>query len=205
MTEETKPNVIRFQNVIASYANVYVPHKGKDRYDSNFNFDPSNKDHAAKILEIKTEAARVAREKWGEKVDLKKLKLGFGMIDEDAKYCPGWWFLQTWSKDAPYVVNRSNEITKSRKDAESVYSGATVNSSTSAFAWEYAEVDKAGNKTGMVKKGVSFNLRPIQFVEATPEFSERAAVDINDEFTALGDAANKAAAGGGAQKDPFAD
>lgn len=203
MSEETKPNVIRFKNVIASYANVYQPRKGKDRHDCNFNFDPSNKDHAAKILEIKQEAARVAKEKWGEKVDLKKLKMGFGTIDEDAKYCPGWWFLQTWSKDAPYVVNRSNEITKGRKDPESVYSGATVNSSTTAFAWEYAE-QKNGVPTGMIKKGVSFNLRPIQFVEATPEFSDRAAVDVNEEFEALGDAANKAA-GGAAGKDPFLD
>ena len=141
MSETSKPNVIRFKNVIASYAHVYEPRNGK-RYEISFQFDPSNKDHAAAILAIKTEAARVAKEKFGDKVDLKKLKLGFGAIDDDAKYNPGWWALQTWCKkeDVPIVVNRSNEVTKSRKDAEAVYSGATVNSSTTAFAFAIGKI-----------------------------------------------------------------
>lgn len=206
MSEVSAPNVIKLKNVLASYFHGYQPKKGaKPRYESNFLLDPSNKAHAATILAIKQEAARVAKEKFGDKVDLKKLKLGFGTNDEDSKFCPGFFFVQTWSKlddGPPIIVNRGREPTNG-KDPESVYAGATVHTSTTAFAWEFTEKGEDGSK-GITKRGVSFNLRPIQFVEKTPAFSQRSEIVIDEEFEALGDAANKASGEVGGD-DPFKD
>lgn len=199
MTESTQ-NVIKLKNVIASYFYGYEPRKSaRPRYESNFLLDPSNKEHAAAILAIKNEAVRVAKETFGEKVDIKKLKYGYGTNDSDAKYGADMFFVQAWNKDKPIIVNRGRELTDG-KSPESVYSGATVNTSVTAFAWEYTEKNADGTK-GMTKRGVSFNLRPIQFAEATPRFSQREDVDIDAEFEALGDASGKAAGG----KDPFED
>lgn len=200
----SEANVIKLKNVIASYPHVYEPRKGKNpRYESNFLLDESNAEHAKTIAAIKQEAARVAKEKFGDKVDLKKLKLAWGNNPEDAKYGAGMWFIQAWNKEPPIVVNRGRELTKSSKDPEAVYAGALVNTSVTAFAWEYKE-----EESGMTKRGVSFNLRPIQFVagvkEGYPAFSQRAEVDIDQEFEALGDAANKASGNTTGEVDPFA-
>lgn len=195
----SETNVVKLKNVIASYTHVYEPRKGpRPRFESNFLLDPSNAEHAKAIAEIKKEAARVAKEKFGDKVDLKKLKLAWGTNPEDAKYGANLFFVQAWNKDAPIVVDRARNPTFKRTEKEAVYAGATVNTSVTAFAWEFKEPE-----SGLTKRGVSFNLRPIQFVEATPPFSERAEVDIDQEFEALGDAANKAS-GGAVEEDPFA-
>lgn len=185
--------VIKLPNVFASYFHGYAPRKGKNpRYESAFLLDPSKKEHAAAIKQIKAEAERVFKEKFPQ-VPLKKAKMGYGENEEDAKYGANMFFVQTWSKlddGPPVIVNRQREPTV-KGGNESVYAGATVNTSTNAFAWSYVEKGEDGSK-GVTKYGVSFNLRPIQFVAKTPAFSERGEIDVDKEFEALGDAADKA-------------
>lgn len=184
----TELKVIKLVSVLASYFHGYEPRKGNNpRFESSFLLDPSNKAHAKAIKDIQAEAERVFKDKF-PKIPLKKAKMGYGENDEDAKYGAGFFKVQAWSKleDRPVIVNRQREPTV-KGGKESVYSGATVNTSVSAFAWEYKD-----KESGMTKYGVSFNLRPVQFVEATPPFSERPEIDVDKEFEALGDAAEKA-------------
>jgi hypothetical protein len=199
---ETEKKIVKIKNGRASYPYLYKPRPqagGKDpRYEMSVLLDPSNKDHAAKILELKNEAARIAKDFHGEKVQLSKLKMPWGVVPEDAPFCAGWFFLQMWSKDRPVIVNRANEPTVSENDPEAVFPGATVNTNPTFFGWKYTE-----KETGMTKIGVSANLRTVQFVSGDPKkdrFGGRAPIDVEDEFEAIG---NAAAAVSGA--DPFAD
>lgn len=194
------PNVIKVKGARLSYPFVYKPrgaNKNKDpRFEASFLLDPSNKEHAATIAALKNEAAAVAKAKWGDDFKKLKLKLCFNTNPEDAAYCPGWFVLQTWNKERPLIVTRANVPTVSENDKEAVFAGSYVNTNTTFFPWEFKDPD-----TGMTKRGVSANLRSIQFVSGSAEdrFSQRGSVNADDEFEAIGEAA--AVAGG----DPFAD
>jgi hypothetical protein len=203
MTDIEK-KILKIKGGLLSYTYVYEPRPqagGKPpRFEASVLLDPSNAEHAAKILELKNEAARIAKDYHGDKVQLSKLKMPWGIVAEDAPYCAGWFFLQMWSKDRPVVVNRANEPTVSESDPQAVFAGATVNTNPTFFGWKFTE-----KETGMTKIGISANLRTLQYVSGDPNkdrFGGRSAVNVDDEFEAIGDAAGKA--GDTPAVDPFA-
>lgn len=193
--------IVKIKGGRASYPRVYEPRKaatGKDpKFELTVLLDPSNAEHAKKILEIKLECAKVAKDFFGDKVDVKKLKMPFDVLDAEAEYCAGWFKLSMWNKERPLVVNRANVPTVSEKDNEAIFAGCTINTNPTFFGWEFKE------EGGMVKKGVSANLRTVQYVSGTDEDrfgGGSRTVNVEDEFEAIGEAA---AVAGGAS-DPFA-
>jgi hypothetical protein len=193
--------IVKIKEGRLSYPYVYEPREQSEgkppRYEASVNLDPTRKDHAAKIAELKAEAAKVAKEFHGEDVKLSKLKMPWGIVPEDSAYCPGWFFLQMWSKDRPVIVNRSNEPT-TQDSPQAVFAGATVNTNPTFFGWKFTDP-----KTKMTKLGVSANLRTLQYVSGDPtkdRFGGRSPVNVDDEFEAIGDAA-----GATSGADPFAD
>jgi hypothetical protein len=186
LTDKPQQNIVKITNALASYAHVYTARsidgdEKKKRFSMTALLDPSNATHQKQIKAVKAEALRVGKEKFPN-IPENKLEMPYGTC-EDTDVKPGWFFVKMWNSTRPLVVNRNNEPT-AEGDAESIYSGATVNTNPTFFAWEFT------NKDGKVmKRGVSANLRSTQFVAATPPFG-RAAPVADEEFEALGDQAD---------------
>lgn len=200
MSDEA-PKVIKLKDWRSSYAHVYVPRaieKGKDpRFSMDVYADPSRTDHAAQILALKQEAARIGKEKFPD-IDVKKLDLPFGIQDDEDHPMSGHFYLKMWNLERPLVTNRNNTPTTKDDTKEKVYSGCRVNTNPTFFAWEFKN-----NEGKVMKRGVSANLRSVQFVADDEAFGGRSQVNPDDEFEAIGAAADKAS-GGGAAADPFA-
>jgi hypothetical protein len=198
---ENAPKVIKLTDVRSSYAHVYVARaieEGKEpRYSMDVYLDPSRKDHAAQILAIKQEVARVGKLKFPD-IDVKKLEVPFFTQDEEGHPLQGHVCLKMWNLERPLVTNRNNTPTTKDDSKEKVYSGCRVNTNPTFFAWEFR------NKDGKVmKRGVSANLRCVQFVEDDAAFGGRSQINPDDEFQKIGDAAD-AASGEEGTADPFA-
>lgn len=202
---ETEKKVVKLTEARASYPYIYGEGRKqaagkKPRWESTFLLDPSRVDHQKQILEIKQEVARVAREFHGDKIDIKKIKLPFSTLADDAQFCPGFFAVQAWSNERPLVVSRARVPTVKETDNEGVFAGAWLNTNLTFFGWSFVD-----QETKMTKKGVSANLRAIQYVKGDPStdrFGGRAPIDVEDEFEALGDAADANTPAG---KDPFDD
>lgn len=196
----TEPVIVKLTNVRSSYAHVYKARaieEGKEpRYSMDVYLDDSNAEQAKQLLQVKQEVARVGKERFPD-VDVKKLELPFAKVDDESSPFNGQWRLKMWNKTRPLVVDRNRNPTANEEDKEHVYSGCRVNTNPTFFAWEYK------TKEGKVmKRGVSANLRSVQFDDDDEPLAGRAAPVADDEFEAIGDAAAKA--GGGASADPFA-
>lgn len=197
----TEPVIVKLKSARASYAHVYKARaieEGKEpRYSMDVYLDPSNADHAKQILAVKQEVARVGKECFPD-LDLKKLEVPFAVVDDKSSPFNGQFKLKMWNKTRPLVVDRNRNPTVGEDDKDHVYSGCYVNTNPTFFAWEYK------NKQGVVmKRGVSANLRSVQFDADGDKLSGFAAPVADDEFEAIGDAAAKAGGGAGAA-DPFA-
>lgn len=195
----TEPVIVYLKNARSSYAHVYKARaieEGKEpRYSMDVYLDPSNADHAKQILAVKQEVARVGKERFPD-LDVKKLEVPFAVVDEADSPFSGQFKLKMWNKTRPLVVDRNRNPTVGEEDTDHIYSGCRVNTNPTFFPWEYK------NKQGVVlKRGVSANLRSVQFVADDEPLAGRAAPVADDEFEAIGDAAAKA---GGASADPFA-
>jgi hypothetical protein len=189
-----------------SYAYLATPKpkpqkNGKDvpaRYETVVLLDPTNPAHKKSIDEIKAEAIRVAQEKFGANVELKKLVLAFGngdkkAIDEDGQVNPtyeayrGMFYVNTSTSDKPRIYNRNREII-GKDHPQFPYSGCYANVNFDLYAWTFTE-------NNMTRRGVSVNLQAVQFDHDGEAFGGRTNVNPEDDFEALGDAPGTASAG----------
>ncbi len=170
---------IRLKNVRLSFARLDKPQSftaGQDpRFEATALLDPSNADHAALIKLVKNEAARIAKEVYGEIPA--NIELSFGEANKHAKkskydgYKDMFW-LACHNKIRPGVANRAaNPVAPG--DAQFPYSGCYINLTVTPWAIKNAFVPR-----------VSFNLLAVQFVKDGPAFG-REPVDVQEEFDAL--------------------
>lgn len=178
------------------------PKNGKEvagRYETVVLLDPSNAEQKAAIDAIKADAVRVAKAAFGDNVELKKLVLAFGngdkkAIDEDGGVNPtyeaykGMYYINTSTSGKPLIANRRGELVD-KTSAQFPYSGCYCNVKVSLYPWTFTE----GNVT---RRGISVDLRSVQFVADGEAFGGRTAINPEEEFEALGDAP-------GSAPDPF--
>jgi hypothetical protein len=107
-----------------------------------------------------------AREKWGDKLDMKSVKMPFrdaGEKDYEG-YEPGHVFINPWSKNKPGIVNAQRQDVLLPGD---VWAGQLVRFNVTPFAW-----------LNSGKKGVSFGLNHVQLVKIdTPRIDGRASAE----------------------------
>lgn len=194
MTQE-KRKVIKLPEGRLSYAYLTTPRAKPPRADGSIPepkyeavvlLDPTKPAHAKVIAEIKAEMVRMAAE--DPKLagtPVKKLVLGCGSgdkkaVDEEGEANPsyesfkGMFYVNAANDRRPLIGNRSGqEIGKD--DAQFPYSGCYANVKVTPFAWHH---------TPTKRRGISFDLRSIQFVKDGPAFG-RGALDAESEFEPL--------------------
>jgi hypothetical protein len=172
------------------------PKNGKEvapRYETVVLLDPSNAAQKAAIDQVKAEAVRIAKAEWGDNVELKKLVLAFGngdkkAIDEDGAINPtyeafkGMYYVNTSTSDKPLIANRRGELIE-KTNAQFPYSGCYANVRVTLYPWKYTEPGST-----MTRRGISVDLRSVQFVKDGDAFGGRTAINPEEEFEALGDA-----------------
>lgn len=179
------------------------------RYETVVLLDPSNVEQKAAIDAIKADAVRVAKAAFGANVDLKSLVLAFGngdkkafdtIVDDDtgqvlrtenptyAAY-KGMYYVNTSTPDKPLIANRRGELVD-KTNAQFPYSGCYANVKVTLYPWTFTE-EGVGTR-----RGISVDLRSVQFVADGEAFGGRAAINPEEEFEALGDAP-------GSAPDPF--
>lgn len=148
----------------------------KPRYEATFLLDPSDKEHARQIKEIKQAALKVAREKWGKDIP-KNLKKNFGLADEEGLEYDGYegmfFFRSALPADRgrpPVVDRRKSPITA---EDGVIYAGCYVNATVSVWAQD--------NNYG---KRINGTLRAVQFVKDGEAFGAPP-VDADEEFDEL--------------------
>jgi hypothetical protein len=182
MSKSLTSEIIKLKNARGSFLRLWVPKAFQEgqtpRYEGTFLLDPSNAEHAAVITQIKSEATKLVKAKWGEKPP--GLKLCFGLADSDetkAKYdgYAGMFYITTANTTKPTVVNGARqEVAEGARGAP--YSGCYVNTNITLWTQD--------NKFGKAIRG---NLRIVQFAKDGPAFSGSAAPRAEDEFEAIGD------------------
>lgn len=188
------------RKVIKAYGRLSFPQLDKPRafgtnkvekYQATNLIDSSSPEGAATKAEIKAEAVRLAKEKWGDSVEMKKLTLCFGDGDkkavdsegeENKTYAAykGLFYISAASERRPLIANRAGELIEAG-NAQFPYAGSFGNLKTSLYAWEFRD----GN---LLKRGISADLRSYQFVKDGESFG-RAPIDPDEEFEAYGDEA----------------
>lgn len=140
-----------------SFANIFTPRPKfegqKPVYSCSLIFDPTQQKSAA-YKALQDACITEAKKKWGDNVDLKKLKMPFRDAGEKTYdgYHPGHVFVSPWSANKPGVVDTN------RQDVllpEEVWSGQLVRANVSVFAY-----DVSG------KKGVSLGLNHLQIIQS---------------------------------------
>jgi len=141
-----------------SFANIFTPRPrnegGDPVYSCSLIFDPTQqKTPAYKALQ--DACVEVARAEWGDRIDLKSVKMPFRDAGEKAYagYHAGHMFISPWSKNKPGVVdvNRQDILLP-----EEVWSGQLVRANVTPFAWVY----------GGSRKGVSIGLNHLQVIQS---------------------------------------
>lgn len=165
-----------------------------ERFEATFLLDPSNQNHAKVIARIKSEAARICREHWGDKFDAVKKEIKQRHLqDGNDKSYDGYkdmLYVATHNTTRPVIVDR-NVKPVVPSDTQWPYAGCYVNGTVTLWTQD--------NQFG---KAVNVNLRGIQFVEDGKAFGGAAPIEADDEFEAMeGDGE---AAPAGAEEDPFA-
>jgi len=205
MTEKFVPNVISIEGARVAFFRGHkaAARTGKDgkpkgdpKYSATLLLDPSNVAHAAKITEIKQEAARALNHKYGDKSHWPvnaggaPLFLCFGLGNDlpklGAKIYDGFadmFYVKLSDKNRPLLGNRSGKVVV-EGDPQCPYSGCYVNAKTTLYVYD--------NES----KGVNANFRSMQFVKDGPAFGGGGARSADEEFEAL-------EGGNDAGKDPF--
>lgn len=172
---------ITLKNVRLSFPRLFEPRAfeegQKKRYEATFLLDPTDKEHAKTIKEIKKQAAKVAREKWPNGIP-KRLPTNFGLADEEGLEYDGYegmfYFRTARPGDSrPTVVNR-DRTPLSAEDGV-IYAGCYVNATVTIWAQD--------NQFG---KRLNGNLRAVQFVKDGEAFGAPP-VDAEEEFDELPD------------------
>lgn len=172
-----------------SFVNVFKPQKdddGNDRYGLTFLFpDPKTlsgaalAEYEACIKALKADAARAAKEKWGDKIPT---NLRSPFRDQGEKqyegYVPGAIFINATSRQKPGVVDAQ---VQDIIDPSQLYSGAYGRISVRAFAY-----DQKGNR------GVAFGLQNVQKTRDGEPLGGR--TRPQDDFKPIADVGGDAAA-----------
>ncbi len=171
--------VIKLPNVRLSFPHLFKAKSfetGQDaKFQATFLLDPTDKDHARAIKQIKAQAKAVLIEKFGEMPEKGDYKLCFGMADKHPKKkkydgYEGMFYIATSNTIAPNLMDRrKQEVIES--DGV-LYAGAYVNSNITLWPQDHP---RGG-------KGVNANLRIVQFYRDGDAFgTAKASADEMDE------------------------
>jgi len=172
-------DIIQLKNVRLSFPHLFKPkafQAGQDpKYQATFLLDPTDKEHAAAIKEIKRQAKKVLVEKFGEMPEKGDYKLCFGMADKHPKKkkyegYEGMFYIATSNTIAPTCIDRrKREVV----EADGVlYAGCYVNTNITLWPQDHPQGGK----------GVNANLRIVQFYQPGDAFgTAKASVDEMDE------------------------
>jgi len=189
---KTEKKVLKLKNARLSFLSIdkpkgFAPQPGEKpkppKYQGTALLDPVVKADAAIIAEVKAEAARLAKDKWGETP--KKLILCFGngdkkAVDEDGEEnetyeaYKGKFYLAAASEIKPVVANRAGRVIESG-DPQYPYSGCYGNMNVTLYTWEHPPTKR---------KGISADFRSLQFVKDGEAFG-RGPVDPEEEFEVM--------------------
>ena len=137
---------------------------GEPVYSTALLFSPAQQQSPA-YKAMQDACVKVAREEWGEKLNLREVRMPFRDAGEKAgKYAGyevGHMFINPWTKSKPGIVNAQ------RQDVllpEEVWAGQLVRANITPYAWMNSG-----------KKGVSFALNHVQIIKTdTPRIDGRA-------------------------------
>lgn len=157
---------------------------GQDpKFQATFLLDPSDKDHAKMIKEIKKEAKRIVLEAFNGEVP-KGLKKCYGLAKNHPKKCDyegyeGMFYIATSNDARPVLVGKKRDKLDEVDGPSLLYAGAYVNTVITLWTQDHP----------VGGKGVNANLRIVQFAKNGESFGRGAAsaedelkdVDIEDE------------------------
>lgn len=184
MANKVLGEMIKLKEVRLSFPQIWRPksfEEGKDpTFQATFLLDPSKKEHAQMIKEIKKSFIAVCKEAFGGHDGVRR---PFGLADKHRKKkdydgYKGMFYIQTGNKNRPTLVGR--KVNEDLVESDGVlYAGCYVN--TNITLWPY-DHPKGG-------QGIGANLRIIQFVKdgeafgnAPPKADEELEdVDIDDD------------------------
>lgn len=178
-------DVIKLKNVRLSFPHLFKAKRFDDnqdaKYQATFLLDPTDKDHAKMIKEIKTQAKKVLEAKFGEVPDKDELKLCYGLADNHPKKkkyegYKGKFYIATSNTIAPTCIDRRKQEVI---EADGVlYAGCYVNTNITLWPQDHP----------IGGKGVNANLRIVQFYQDSEPFGiakatsdEMDEVDIDDD------------------------
>ena len=183
--------IIKLKNVRLSFPNVFKAvafEAGKDpRFQAAFLLDPSDKDHAKAIKQIKIEAKRIMTESWGEVPEPDEYRRCYGLAKNHPKKrkyegYEGMFYIDTANTIAPTLIDRRKQEVVEQDGV--LYAGCYVNTNITLWAYDHP---KGG-------KGIAANLRIVQFFKDGDQFGNSKAdvdemdeVDIDDEDDAADD------------------
>jgi hypothetical protein len=187
ITSET----IKLQNVRLSFAHLFkakaFSKEQEPKFQATFLLDPSDKDHAKVIKEIKKEAKKVLIEKFGEMPEKGDYKLCYGLADKHPKKkkyegYEGMFYIQTSNTIAPNCIDRRKKEVIEQDGV--LYSGCMVNTNITLWPQDHPQGGK----------GVNANLRIVQFYSPGEAFGTAKAssdemdeVDIDDDDDTVDD------------------
>lgn len=196
MAKNVTSEKILLKRVRLSFPNLERPQAFKEgqepKFNSAFLLDPSDKEHAKIIAQIKEESAKVAKIQF-DGVIPKNLEKCWGLGNDLDKVYEGYadmfYIKAKSSARVPVVGRRKNADGKfpllGPSDAEWPYAGCYVNATVTVWAQ---------NSHG--RKAINGNLIAVQFVEDGDAFSGNKTAIPEEEFEALEDSGEPGA-------DPF--
>lgn len=171
--------IIPLKNVRLSFPHIFKAksfEQGKEpKFQATFLLDPSDKDHAKVIKEIKKQAKAVLTEKFGEVPSKDELKLCYGFADKHPKKkkydgYEGMFYIQTSNTIAPTCIDRRKKEVIEQDGV--LFAGCYVNSNITLWPQDHP----------VGGKGVNANLRIVQFYADGEAFgTAKAKADEMDE------------------------
>lgn len=172
-------DVIALKNVRLSFPHLFKAkafNKDQDpKFQATFLLDPSDKDHAKAIKQIKAQAKKVMIEKFGEMPEKGDFKLCFGLAEKHPKKkkyegYEGMFYIATSNTIAPTTIDRRKQEVVEQDGV--LYAGAFVNTNITLWPQDHPQGGK----------GVNANLRIVQFFRDGDAFgTSKASVDEMDE------------------------
>lgn len=172
-------DVIALKNVRLSFPHLFKAkafNKDQDpKFQATFLLDPSDKDHAKAIKQIKAQAKKVLIEKFGEMPEKGDFKLCFGLAEKHPKKkkyegYEGMFYIATSNTIAPTTIDRRKQEVVEQDGV--LYAGAFVNTNITLWPQDHPQGGK----------GVNANLRIVQFFRDGDAFgTSKASVDEMDE------------------------
>lgn len=182
MSTQPDNQVIKLQNVRLSYPHLFTAKAmqnpdgtmGKPKFSATFLLN--KKEHAALIAQMEKAIERTALEKFGKKITLKHKCLRDGNEKDDtAGYGDEVMFIPSTSETRPPVVD--GKLVPLAEEDGRIYAGCYVNATIRLFAYAHP----------VGGKGVSAQLRAVQFVKDGESLGGGAPVKAEDEFEEVSD------------------